>query len=128
MGVDPGAGKINDARGIATRSEVAAINASAIFNSWAGFEVLAAGDGCAELKLAWRPELGQYAGFLHAALIGGMIDTACGFAACTDSGRVLASHFSVAASPLPSATRSSPGRVSSRRGDGRCSRMPTCSR
>lgn len=78
-----------------TRAEVAALNASAAFNRWAGFEVLSAADGRAELKLQWRPELGQYAGFLHAAMIGGMIDTACGFAAFTVSGRVLASHFSV---------------------------------
>ena len=76
-------------------AEVAALNASAALNAWAGFEVLAAAGGRAELRLAWRPELGQYAGFLHAALIGGMIDTACGFAAYTISGRVLASHFSV---------------------------------
>jgi uncharacterized protein (TIGR00369 family) len=79
----------------AKRSEVAALSASARFNAWAGFEVLAAGEGRAELKLAWRPELGQYAGFLHAAMIGGMIDTACGFAAYSVSGHVLASHFSV---------------------------------
>jgi acyl-coenzyme A thioesterase PaaI-like protein len=38
---------------------------------------------------------GQYAGFLHAGLIGAMLDTACGFAAATVAGRVLASHFSV---------------------------------
>jgi len=83
---EPGAG---DARGA-----VAAINASAAFNRWCRFEVLAASDGRAELKLPWRDELGQYAGFLHAALIGGLIDTACGFAAVTVSGRVLASHVS----------------------------------
>jgi len=79
----------------ATRGEVAALSASAAFNAWAGFEVLAAAAGSAELKLVWRPDLGQYAGFLHAAMIGGMIDTACGFAAYTVSGHVLASHFSV---------------------------------
>ena len=39
--------------------------------------------------------MGQYAGFLHAGLIGAMLDTACGFAAATVAGRVLASHFSV---------------------------------
>ena len=53
------------------------------------------GDGRAELKLPWRANLGQYAGFLHASMIGGMIDTACGFAAFTQSGHVLASHISV---------------------------------
>jgi uncharacterized protein (TIGR00369 family) len=77
------------------RDEVAAVSAKAAFNCWAGFEVVEAGEGRAELRLAWRPDLGQYAGFLHAAMIGGMIDTACGFAAYTTSGPGLASHFSV---------------------------------
>ena len=79
----------------ASRDDVIALNASAAFNVWAGFEVVSAGAGVAELRLAWRPDLGQYAGFLHAAMIGGMIDTACGFAAFTLVGRVMASHFSV---------------------------------
>ncbi|RYZ08512.1 MAG: PaaI family thioesterase [Comamonadaceae bacterium] len=73
-----------------------AINATAAFNRWAGFEVTQAGPGEAEVRMAWRAEdMGQYAGFLHAGLIGAMLDTACGFAAATVSGRVLASHFSV---------------------------------
>lgn len=73
-----------------------AINATAAFNRWAGFEVTQAGQGEAELRMAWRTDdMGQYAGFLHAGLIGAMLDTACGFAAATVSGRVLASHFSV---------------------------------
>jgi acyl-coenzyme A thioesterase PaaI-like protein len=79
----------------ASRAAVVALNASAAFNAWAGFEVVSAGAGGAELRLAWRPGLGQYAGFLHAAMIGGMIDTACGFAAFTLVGRVMASHFSI---------------------------------
>lgn len=45
--------------------------------------------------MPWRAELGQYAGFLHAGLVGALIDTACGFAAATVSGRVLASHYAV---------------------------------
>lgn len=73
-----------------------AINATAAFNRWAGFEVTQAGQGEAELRMAWRADdMGQYAGFLHAGLIAAMLDTACGFAAATVSGRVLASHFSV---------------------------------
>jgi acyl-coenzyme A thioesterase PaaI-like protein len=39
--------------------------------------------------------MGQYAGFLHAGLIGALLDTVSGFAAATVAGRVLASHFSV---------------------------------
>lgn len=74
---------------------VQGINATAAFNRWCGIEVLAAGEGRAEIAIAWREDLGQYAGFLHAGLVGALIDTACGFAAVTVAGRVLASHFSV---------------------------------
>ncbi|HVE52998.1 MAG TPA: PaaI family thioesterase [Ramlibacter sp.] len=74
---------------------IRAINATAAFNRWCGIEVISAGQGRAEIALDWRPDLGQYAGFLHAALIGGLVDTACGFAAATVSGRVLASHYAV---------------------------------
>ena len=74
---------------------VRGINASAAFNRWCGIEVLAAGEGRAEIAVAWREDLGQYAGFLHAGVIGALIDTACGFAAATLAGRVLASHFAV---------------------------------
>jgi uncharacterized protein (TIGR00369 family) len=71
------------------------INVTAAFNRWCGIEVLAAGEGRAEIAVVWREDLGQYAGFLHAGLVGALIDTACGFAAATVVGRVLASHFSV---------------------------------
>lgn len=74
---------------------IRAINATAQFNSWCGIEVLSASRGQAEIAMPWRPEAGQYAGFLHAGLVGALIDTACGFAAVSVVGRVLASHFSV---------------------------------
>lgn len=46
--------------------------------------------------MRWREEFAQYSGFLHAGLIGALIDTACGYAAVTMVGtRLLASHFSV---------------------------------
>ena len=73
-----------------------AVNQTASFNRWAGFEVVRAAAGEAEIRMAWREEdMGQYAGYLHAGLIGAMLYTACGYAAATVSGRVLASHFSV---------------------------------
>lgn len=72
-----------------------AINASAAFNRWCGIEVLSAGEGRAEIALDWRADFGQYAGFLHAGMVGALIDTACGFAAVTLAGRVLASHYAV---------------------------------
>ena len=46
----------------ATRADVADLNATAAFNVWARFEVVAAAEGRAELRLPWRSDLGQYAG------------------------------------------------------------------
>lgn len=72
------------------------INESAEFNRWCGFEVVACSPGRVELAMPWRKEAGQYSGFLHAGLVGALIDTACGFAAATLAGpRLLAAHFSV---------------------------------
>lgn len=73
-----------------------AINESAEFNRWCGFEVIEAAPGAAAIAMPWRHEAGQYSGFLHAGLVGALIDTACGYAAATVVGpSVLASHFSV---------------------------------
>jgi len=71
------------------------INRAAAFNLWCGIEVADAQKGQAEISMPWRTEVGQYSGFLHAGLIGALIDTACGYAAATVVGRVLASHYSV---------------------------------
>lgn len=79
----------------ATLAQLRAINQQAAFNRWAGIEVTHAEAGAAEISMPWRAEVGQYAGFLHAGLIGALIDTACGFAAATVAGRVLAVHYSV---------------------------------
>ena len=76
-------------------ARIRAINASAEFNRWCGIEVVHAEPGKAEIAMPWRDEIGQYAGFLHAGLVGALIDTACGFAAATLVGRVLASHYAV---------------------------------
>ena len=80
---------------LATLAQLRAINQQAAFNQWAGIEVTQAETGAAEISMPWRAEAGQYAGFLHAGLIGALIDTACGFAAATVAGRVLAVHYSV---------------------------------
>lgn len=72
------------------------INDSAEFNRWCGFEVLSCAPGAVELAMPWRPEAGQYSGFLHAGVVAALIDTACGFAAATLVGpRLLAAHYSV---------------------------------
>ena len=72
-----------------------AVNAGAAFNRCYGFEVLGARPGAVELAMPWRAEAGQYSGYLHAGLIGALIDTACGYAAATLAGRTLAASFSV---------------------------------
>jgi uncharacterized protein (TIGR00369 family) len=76
-------------------AQIRALSQTAAFNRWCGLEVISAEAGKVEIAIPWRDELGQYAGFLHAGLVGALIDTACGFAAVTLVGRVLASHFSV---------------------------------
>lgn len=67
----------------------------AAFNNWLGLEVVSATSGEVRLRLPWREELGQYNGYLHAGIIGALIDTACGFAAATLSERLLASQYAV---------------------------------
>lgn len=76
-------------------AQIRAINAVAEFNRWCGIEVISAGQGNAVIAMPWRSEVGQYSGFLHAGLVGALIDTACGFAAATLVGKVLASHYAV---------------------------------
>jgi acyl-coenzyme A thioesterase PaaI-like protein len=65
------------------------INSMAEFNKWCGIKVLSATEGAVEIQIEWRKEMGQYSGFLHAGLIGTLIDTACGFAAATMAGTKL---------------------------------------
>lgn len=71
------------------------ISALAPFNQWLDLQVECAEPGQVVLRLAWRDDFAQYSGHLHAALIGGLIDTACGFAAGSVAGNVTASQFSV---------------------------------
>jgi len=71
---------------------IRAVNAASPFNTWAGFEVVSVGDGAVAIALAARPELRQHKGFLHAGVVGALIDTACGFAAASVAGDVLASQ------------------------------------
>jgi len=75
--------------------ELREVNQLAKFNNWLGVQVVSASDGKAELRMSWREEFGQYAGYLHAGIIAALLDTACGFAAYTLSGKVLASQFSM---------------------------------
>lgn len=83
-------GELND-----PLAQLRAVNETAAFNRWCGIEVMSATPGQVEIAMQWRPEVGQYAGFLHAGVVGALIDTACGYAAATLVGQVLAAHYSV---------------------------------
>jgi len=72
------------------------INSMAAFNRWCGIEVTHAEPGDVTIEIEWRDDFGHYSGFLHAGLIGTLIDTACGYAAATVAGpNLLASNYSV---------------------------------
>lgn len=72
------------------------INSLAAFNRWCGIQVTHAEPGNVTIEMDWRDEFGQYSGFLHAGLIGTLVDTACGYAAVTMIGpNLLASNFTV---------------------------------
>ena len=53
------------------------VNRKAAFNLCCGIEVLTAETGRVEIGMGWKPDLGQCSGFLHAGLVGALIDTAC---------------------------------------------------
>jgi uncharacterized protein (TIGR00369 family) len=76
-------------------AKLKAVSGTAAFNNWLDLKVNSATEGVVELSLPWRKEFGQYNGFLHASIVAGLIDTACGFAASTLSGPVLASQLAV---------------------------------
>ena len=76
-------------------ADLTALSRLAAFNTWLGIEITAAKWGEVELQLKWRPEFAQYNGYLHASIVGGLIDTACGFAGTTVTKNLLASQFSI---------------------------------
>lgn len=53
------------------------------FMATLGAELTHVGPGAAEIRLAVRPELMQQHGFIHAAVVAGIGDSACGYAAFT---------------------------------------------
>lgn len=72
------------------------IHTLAAFNRWCGITVTHAEAGSVTIEIDWRNEFGQYSGYLHAGLIGTLIDTACGYAAATMAGpNLLASSYMV---------------------------------
>lgn len=80
---------------LAILADLEALSRRAAFNTWLGIEITAASWGEVELRLKWRAEFGQYNGYLHASIVGGLIDTACGFAGTTVTKNLLASQFAI---------------------------------
>jgi uncharacterized protein (TIGR00369 family) len=78
-----------------TMAALKAANQASAFHQWCGIHITQASHGSIELQVPWRAEFGQYVGFMHAGIVGALIDTACGFAAASVAGRVLSSHYSV---------------------------------
>jgi uncharacterized protein (TIGR00369 family) len=72
-----------------------AANQASAFHQWCGIQITQASYASIELQAPWRAEFGQYVGFMHAGIVGALIDTACGFAAASVAGRVLSSHYAV---------------------------------
>lgn len=79
----------------ASLEQLRAANAVSAFNQWCGIEIDSAEGGAAQISMPWRDEGGQYRGFLHAGVVGALIDSACGFAAATVAGPVLTAHYAV---------------------------------
>lgn len=76
-------------------TQIRDINARVPFNRRCGMEVLEAAPGEVTVAMPWDPDAAQYSGFLHAGVVGALVETTCGLAAVTLSGAVLASHYSV---------------------------------
>lgn len=76
-------------------TKLQAVSAASGFDSWAGLKLDMAENGKATLLLPSRPDLLQQSGFLHAGVLGALIDRSCGFAAASIVGAVLGSQYSV---------------------------------
>jgi uncharacterized protein (TIGR00369 family) len=72
-----------------------AANQASAFCRWCAMEITQLVPGQIEVQAPWRPEFGQFLGFMHAGIVAALIDTACGYAAGSVSGRVLASHVAI---------------------------------
>ena len=66
------------------------------FHRWLGIEVVGVEIGSVETQINWREEFGHYPGYLHAGLVGTLIETACGFSGLTVTDeKHVATSFSV---------------------------------
>lgn len=63
------------------------------FTVWMNVEITACEDGFAELILVNREELKQHNGFIHGAVIGFLVDSACCWAAASKVGDVVTAEY-----------------------------------
>ncbi len=64
-------------------------------NRWLGVELIAAGNGEAEIMLKAKPEIQQHHGFIHGGIVASLGDTACAWAAATAVGDVVTASYTV---------------------------------
>ncbi|WP_019200440.1 PaaI family thioesterase [Tsukamurella sp. 1534] len=76
-----------------TVERVAAHSAAMPFNRWVGIAVVSADESEVVLRLPYREDLCQNAGGLHAGVILGLLENACGFAAGLHIGPGVVTHF-----------------------------------
>ena len=66
------------------------------FTKWSGLEVVSVERGRVELRLPFRKEdMAQHHGFLHGAMTGFLVDTACAYTASTVVGDVVTGQYSL---------------------------------
>ncbi|MCB1384157.1 MAG: PaaI family thioesterase [Notoacmeibacter sp.] len=65
------------------------------FANWLGFDIVAVGNGRAELSLDVRPDLLQHHGFVHGGIIATLADVASAWCAASVAGDVVTSSFNM---------------------------------
>ena len=65
------------------------------FNRYLGFEILEFNNGKVEVSLPIRPELTQFHGYAHGAVVGAVADVACAWAAVSIRGNVVTGEYKI---------------------------------
>jgi uncharacterized protein (TIGR00369 family) len=81
--------------GPVTLDQMKEIIQSSLFNRFLGFEILEFENGRVELSLPIRPELTQFHGYAHGAIVGAVADVACAWAAVTIRGNVVTGEYKI---------------------------------
>jgi uncharacterized protein (TIGR00369 family) len=69
--------------------------ASGGFNALMGVQLERIEEGAIDISITVRKELTQHHGFVHGAVVGGLADTACAWAASTTSGDVVTAGYTI---------------------------------